>query len=330
MTTPKELVEVINQCSACSLGSLEENLQSRILPTGYHRSLFVVIDSTGKFLDKNQGEFSLLKNLFTSTGIDFDTMWKTTLIKCHSGEESAFSKDCGFACIDAILKNELEFVDPKVVFLIGNDVATYFGVEDKSGVLQKSSLCSSADVVVLQDPSLVTKGKEAEDKFLQQLKPIKSDLILIRDKNSFVNFHHHNQYSMRDGYGTEEQIAERLIELRSPGFCLTNHGNINAHYRQNLESKSRGIKPIFGTEFYYNPYRADIMRLLAGDSPDDVKEREALGKGNTYHLTVVAKNYDGYRGLIWLNNQAWENFYRFPLMDFDLLKRLKGNICVFS
>lgn len=330
MTTPKELLEIINQCSACGLGSLDENLKSKILPTGYHRSLFVIIDSSGKCFDEDQKEILLLKKLFAKTGIDFDTMWKTTLIKCHPNKEKGFNEFCGFACVDTILKNELEFIDPKVVFLIGKDVATQFKVENRSGILQKSFICPSADVVVLQSPIITIKGIETESKFLEQLDPIKSDLVLIRDKNSFVNFHHHNQYSMRDGYGTEEQIAERLIEIRSPGFCLTNHGNINAHYRQNLESKLRGIKPIFGTEFYYNPYRTDIMQLLAGDSPDDVKKRESLGKENTYHLTVIAKNYDGYRGLIWLNNQAWKNFYRFPLIDFDLLKHLKGNVCVFS
>lgn len=329
MITPKELVETINQCSACELGSLESNAQGRKIPSGYHRSLFAIVDLEGTSLKPDSGEFFLLHRLFEKVGIDFDTMWKTTLTKCHQKKEG-FDDACIFSCVNEILKKELNLVDPKAIFLIGEASARFFNVEFQLGQIQKSDIYPDASIIVLQDPVMTSSGREPEEAFLKQLKPLRAELLTIRDHNSFVNFHHHNQYSMRDGYGTEEQIAERLVELRSPGFCLTNHGNINAHYRQNLEARSRGIKPVFGTEFYYNPYRTDIVKLLSGSSPDDVKEREALGKGNTYHLTVVAKNYDGYRGLIWLNNQAWESFYRFPLMDFELLKRLKGNICVFS
>jgi DNA polymerase III subunit alpha len=332
MTTPKELNEIITQCGACGLGSLEKNLQSRKMPSGYHRSLFVLVDLYREHILPDQPSFELLRELFKKIGIDFDTMWKTTLVKCHQEVEydNIVSESYITACMDSIFKNEISFVDPKVIFAIGEDAAAFLEVEFKLGVVQKSSRFRNVDIVVVQNPSLIVKGTETKESFIQQFKPIKADLLSIRDRFSFVNLHHHNQYSMRDGYGTEEQIADRLVELRSPGFCLTNHGNINAHYRQNLESKSRGIKPVFGTEFYYNPFRTDIMRLVADGSPDAIKERDALGKTNTYHLTVVAKNYDGYLGLIWLNNQAWENFYRFPLMSLDLLERLKGNVCVFS
>ena len=273
---------------------------------GFVKSRFLFYSQDKSVLDFDNSEQRLhLENVFTKVGLDYYTMYKTHELR------------------------DVINVEPDVVFTYSN--------HDESDISVKHLIQIPTSMSIDDEKSLY--------KFISKHR---DELISIRN-NSFVNFHHHNQFSIRDGYGTEEQIAKRLVELKSPGFCLTNHGNINAHWAQYKESNKYGIKPIFGTEFYFNPFRKQIIDLLneSNDTLNDknfkkfIKDNEiddsteeslkkALGK-QTYHVTVIAKNKQGYYDLIKANNIAhMESFYRFPLIDFDILSSMVGNVVVFS
>jgi len=85
--------------------------------------------------------------------------------------------------------------------------------------------------------------------------------------------------------------------------------NVPVFYRA---AKEYGVKPIIGQEFYF---------------VEDVNEksREAI-----HHLTVFAKNLEGYRNLIKLSSIAYEHMYYKPRIDFNLLKQYKDGLIVTS
>lgn len=130
--------------------------------------------------------------------------------------------------------------------------------------------------------------------------------------DKFVNLHTHSTYSFTDGVGLPEQYAERAKELGQPAMAITDHGNVSAHYKWYKECKKRGIKPILGCEMY-------LVK--------DVESIKQWGKGAYYHITVLAKNNEGYKNLMKLVTKSYEQFYYKPKITFqDLFSHQNGLI----
>lgn len=130
-------------------------------------------------------------------------------------------------------------------------------------------------------------------------------------KDKFVHLHNHSTYSFTDGYGTPEQYVKRAAELGQPAIAVTDHGNVSAHYKWYKECEKAGIKAILGCEMY-------IVK-----SNEDIRER------SYNHITVLAKNQEGYRNLMKLVTLSWrpENFYYKPrITQKDLFEHQKGLI----
>jgi len=343
----QELYDKIDACNSCELHKLTAN-EKRLKPWGYEKSMFMMIGQCpSSVIDEDSSEFffhysntnptftknyNLLESMFKKVGLDFHTMWKTNLQKCRPENNDDKNYLEMETCRDQILRDEIEFVGSKVIFLLGGAVQKQMGLDDRARGKMTYSEEFKCYFIPIYHVSYCTRGGITEEEYINQLDHLKTDLKEVRDL-TFVNLHHHNQFSVRDGYGTETQITKRLQELRSPGFALTNHGNINGHYRQYKESNAVGLKPVFGTEFYYNKNRNEIMEILQNEDKKDKEQnarRVELGK-ETYHITVLAKNEEGYKNLIRINNKAvMESFYRFPLIDFELLESARGSIYVFS
>jgi len=119
----------------------------------------------------------------------------------------------------------------------------------------------------------------------------------------FVVLHHHDEYSLKDGLGTVEQLCKMLKRQRRSFCAVTNHGSVGGWIKQNNECLKAGIKPIFGCEMYVSDYR--------GDDPD---LRKAHRSAN--HLVLLAKNETGFYNIIQIHNDAQLNgFYYSPRMD---------------
>ena len=131
--------------------------------------------------------------------------------------------------------------------------------------------------------------------------------------DKFVNLHTHSTYSMTDGVGLPNQYAERAEELGQPALAITDHGNVSAHYKWYNECNEKGIKPILGCEMY-------IVK--------DADHVKVGGKGAYYHITVLAKNNEGYKNLMKLVTKSWcEQFYYRPKITFqDLFDHQEGLI----
>lgn len=133
----------------------------------------------------------------------------------------------------------------------------------------------------------------------------------------FVHLHVHSEYSLLDGLSRIPQLIEKAVENNMTAVALTDHGAMYGAFKFYIEAQKAGIKPIVGMEAYKAPgHRSD-------------RESEA-GEKNSYHLTLLAKNYAGYKNLLKLTSLSHlEGFYYKPRLDFELLEKYnEGIICL--
>lgn len=129
----------------------------------------------------------------------------------------------------------------------------------------------------------------------------------------FVSLHHHSTYSYMDGYSLPEDHVARAADLGMGAMALTEHGNVSSHVKLEKAATKHGIKPIFGLEAY--------------TAPADMRE---TGNRRKWHLTLLAQNEVGYRNLLQLVTNSWENgFYQWPtVLGEDLIKHNEGLIVI--
>jgi DNA polymerase-3 subunit alpha len=136
---------------------------------------------------------------------------------------------------------------------------------------------------------------------------------------NFVHLHLHSTKSRLDGWGTEEQIIERIVELRMNAVAITDHGNVCAHVPLAKAAKKHGVKAIFGCEFY-------IV-----DDHKGPKKQETPGVDGLPHVTVLAHSQEGYRNLLKLSSISWlEGFLQYPRIDWPLLAKHAKGLTVLS
>lgn len=134
---------------------------------------------------------------------------------------------------------------------------------------------------------------------------------------SFVNLHAHSHYSLLDGYGSPEAIILRAKELGYPAAALTDHGVTYGLIELFKAGKQHNIKPILGCEFYV--------------APRSRHDKEAKIDVKPYHLSVIAKNNEGYKNILKLTTKAHlEGFYYKPRIDYDLLEKHSEGLIVLS
>ncbi len=142
---------------------------------------------------------------------------------------------------------------------------------------------------------------------------------------NFVHLHVHSHYSINDGISSIRNLVDKAIECNMPGMALTDHGNmfgIKEFYdyvsrinKKQVESGDEPFKAVLGCELY-----------VAKNGPKEQKNGLIDMKG--YHLTVLAKNLQGYRNLIKIVSNSWtDGFYVRPRTDrHDLEKYHEGLI----
>lgn len=147
----------------------------------------------------------------------------------------------------------------------------------------------------------------------------------MRTQN-FVHLNVHSHYSINDGCASIKELVDAAIKDKMPGVAITDNGNMfgvmeffDYVSRINNERRQKGkkpFKPIIGCELYVAP---------------GVKEDKKLGKHcKGYRLTVLAKNYQGYKNLIKIVSNSWtDGFYMRPRTDHhDLEKYHEGVIAL--
>ena len=143
----------------------------------------------------------------------------------------------------------------------------------------------------------------------------------------FVHLNVHSHYSIMDGCANIRELVDAAIKNRMPGIAITDNGNmfgIMEFYkyvsRINIERKKERkspFKPIIGCELY-----------VAEGSKN---EKELGKKCNGSCLTVLAKNYKGYKNLIKIVSNSWtDGFFIRPRTDHDDLKKYHEGLIVLS
>lgn len=134
---------------------------------------------------------------------------------------------------------------------------------------------------------------------------------------TWVPLHVHSQYSILDASADIEDIVAKAAAYGMPAAALTDHGNLFGAVEFYKACKDAKVKAIIGCEFYVAP----------GSRFDKKKES---GQRTSYHLTLLAKNKQGYHNLCKLSSMGYlEGFYYHPRIDNDALKmHSEGLICL--
>lgn len=171
----------------------------------------------------------------------------------------------------------------------------------------------------------------------------------------YVNLHAHSCYSMMDGLGYPPEHIDAAIEKGLNAHAITDHGNMNGFVSQYLHTKSlkekgKDFKNIYGVEAYYVNSLSEWRRLFdeSKEEKKKKKEEEAV-EGSTsvedeeesrkeaknssplrrrHHIVLLAQNQVGLSNLFKIVSESYENFYYYPRIDFEILKKYNEGIIV--
>lgn len=178
----------------------------------------------------------------------------------------------------------------------------------KEGVDIFSEIEAVAPKLVLQADEMTCEGYDV----VRSDEDVSQDVL---DKvgaavaDAFVGLHHHDEFSIKDGLGTVDQLM-KLLKAQRRSFCaVTNHGSVGGWIKQYNACRKAGIKAIFGMETYVSNYR--------GDDPEQKKLHRSAN-----HLVLLARTKEGFDNIIRIHNDAQMNgFYYTPRSNHEAFKR---------
>lgn len=134
---------------------------------------------------------------------------------------------------------------------------------------------------------------------------------------NFVHLHNHTHYSLLDGLQKVPEMLDQVRNLGMSAVALTDHGSMSGAIEFYAEAKKRNIKPIIGFEAYVAPRSMD--------------DRSGKTDANPYHLTLLAKDFQGYQNLMRLSTAAHlDGFYYKPRIDRRLIAKHAQGIIALS
>lgn len=135
--------------------------------------------------------------------------------------------------------------------------------------------------------------------------------------NDFTHLHVHSHYSLLDGLSKVEDLVKKAKEFGMSALALTDHGAMYGAIDFYKACKKADIKPIIGVE----AYMANRTRF----------DRDATIDNKRYHLTLLARNLQGYKNLMKMTSRAHiEGFYYKPRIDKELLKQFAEGLIILS
>ena len=163
----------------------------------------------------------------------------------------------------------------------------------------------------------------------------------------FVGLHAHSVAgSPFDALGFPAEHMEFAYQNGMGALALTDHGNANGLSYQVLHAKKmkeegKDFKPIFGVEAYFVPslseWKEKYTEAMAkkkgsgskhkGESQGTVIEDEERKEADTLkrrrHLILLAQNETGLKNIFKMISQSFagDNFYRFPRVDYEMLRK---------
>lgn len=169
----------------------------------------------------------------------------------------------------------------------------------------------------------------------------------------FVGLHAHSVFSIFDGLDYPNTHIDAAIAKGMNALALTDHGNCNGlsyqvAHAQKLAKEGVDFKPIFGVEMYFIPSmsnwhdeydkfqsskktrkkKEDTSGMVVED--EERYNRDIIKKRN--HLILLAQNEEGLKNIFKLITESYKkhNYYRFPRIDYSLLKKYNKGIIAAS
>ena len=132
----------------------------------------------------------------------------------------------------------------------------------------------------------------------------------------YVPLHLHTEYSLLDGATVIKDLVKKAKAENMPAVAMTDHGVMYGAVELTKVCKEfGGVKPIIGMEGY----------VIDGDVTDRSTKRPI------YHLTLIARNQEGYKNLVKLCSRAHlDGYYYKPRMNHEMLAAHKEGLIVLS
>jgi DNA polymerase-3 subunit alpha len=176
----------------------------------------------------------------------------------------------------------------------------------------------------------------------------------MTDQIKFVGLHAHSVFSIFDGLGYPQDHIDFAVENGMDALALTDHGNMNGLSYQVLHAKKlnkegKKFKPIFGIEAYfidsldkwkqeYTEFQKNKKEKVEENSAVVVEDEETTKReeksliNRRAHLVLLAQNQTGLNNLFTLVSKSYDpnNFYRYPRIDYKMLREHNEGIIVSS
>ena len=171
----------------------------------------------------------------------------------------------------------------------------------------------------------------------------------MKSKIPFVGLHAHSGVgSPFDGLGYPQEHMDYAYENGCDALALTDHGNMNGMayqvlHAKKMQSEGKNFKPIFGVEAYFLPSLSEWKEEYEKAKEDKKAKRgldasrsattiEDEGSSKTAvknilnrrrHLILLAQNQTGLNNIFKMVSKSFskESFYRFPRVDYKMLKK---------
>ena len=180
----------------------------------------------------------------------------------------------------------------------------------------------------------------------------------LRTKSSipFVGLHAHSVAgSIFDALGYPQEHMDFAYQNGMDALALTDHGNANGLayqvlHAKKMHSEGKVFKPIYGVEAYFLPSVANwkkeydkamsekknkkIEAAQSGATVENEESKKAMKNilNRRRHLILLAQNQQGLKNIFKLISSSYDkdHFYRYPRVDYALLKRHSEGIIAAS
>ena len=141
----------------------------------------------------------------------------------------------------------------------------------------------------------------------------------------FAHLHQHTQYSLLDGAAKLKDLLKWVKEVTPEGTqaacAMTDHGNMHGAVHFYNYAQAAQVKPILGYEAYVVP----------GHGTRRDKKPGVSGEKGIFHLTLLARDFEGYQNLCRLSSRGYtEGYYYKPRIDHELLEEHSRGVIAFS
>src|SRR5882672_1279262 len=118
----------------------------------------------------------------------------------------------------------------------------------------------------------------------------------------FVHLHVHSEYSLLDGANRIDDLVAQCVKDGQKALALTDHGNMFGAIELYQKCRAASVKPLIGCEVYI----AKKSRLEPHNKSDN----------RYHHLTLLARDNEGYRNLLQIASTAYvEGYHVRPRID---------------